>query len=160
MSGPGDGAGPGHAAASLRDCVGRPVMSRATAENLGRVSHVVIDVGNGTARALVVGSGKKAQVVDWTALSGFGPDAVMVGDEASLRSPAGELEEAVAAGRRDLVGARALSTEGVALGAVTDGDLDPETGRLLQVRVGDMVFDAGSLVGMGSYAVVLAVVST
>lgn len=159
MTGPGTapvpGGGQGQPVSSLREAVGRPVMSRASAENLGRVGHLVVDVANRTVRALVVGSGKKAQVVDWSALTGFGPDAVMVGDEASLRAPAGELEEAVAAGKRELVGARALSTEGVALGAVTDADLDPASGRLLQLRVGDMRFDAAHLLGLGSYAAVL-----
>lgn len=141
--------------ASLREAIGRPVMSRATAENLGKVSHVVVDAGNRTARALVIGSGKRAQMVDWAALSGFGPDAVMIGAESSLRTPTGDLEEAVAAGRRDLIGARALSADGVALGSVTDADLDPATGRLLQLLVGSRTIDAGTLLGMGSYALIL-----
>lgn len=142
---------------SLRESIGRPVISRSTAEDLGRVAHVVIDAATHAMPALVIGSGKKAQVVDWPALTGFGPDAVMVNDEAAIRSPTGPIEEATVAGRRELLGARALTEGGVALGQITDVDIDGATGQLLEVRIGDRTVPADHLLGLGSYAAVLSV---
>lgn len=142
---------------SLRESIGRPVISRATAEDLGKVAHVVIDTASHAVPALVVGVGKKAQVVDWPALTGFGPDAVMVNDEAAVRSPSGAVEEATVAGRRSLLGARALTEDGVALGQITDANIDDATGQLIDVVIGDERIAADRLLGLGSYAAVLRV---
>ena len=70
--------------------------------------------------SVVVGRGKKARFVDWAQVSGFGPDAVMVTDETSLRVPADDRERAAAEGKLELVGKRALSELGNELGLLDD----------------------------------------
>jgi len=141
---------------SFRRCAGRKVISRASATELGVVSHLLVDAHLRQIAAVVIGRGKKAQLVQWAQLSGFGPDAVMVGDEAALRPPADDQERAAAEGRLELVGKRALSERGNELGKVEDVTFDPETGALEDLLIDDRHVPAGSLLGSGSYAAVLA----
>jgi uncharacterized protein YrrD len=79
---------------SFRRATGRKVISRASAQDLGAVSHLLVDVERREIVGVIIGRGKKARLVDWAQLSGFGPDAVMVGDEGALRPPADDRERA------------------------------------------------------------------
>ena len=72
---------------SFRRSTGRKVVSRASAKELGAVKHLLIDAEQRQIAAVVMGRGKKAQLVDWAQLSGFGPDAVMIVSEDVLRPP-------------------------------------------------------------------------
>lgn len=140
---------------SFRRATGRKVVSRASARELGAVGHLVVDAERRRIAAVVVGGGRSARVVDWAHLSGFGPDAVMVGDEAALRSPADDRERAAADGKLELVGKRALTERGNALGMVDDVTFDPGTGVVETLLVGGRDIPAGALLGSGRYAVVL-----
>ena len=134
---------------------GRKVVSRASAKELGTINHLLVDATARRIAAIVIGRGKKALLVDWAQLSGFGPDAVMVKDESSLRPPADEREQSAAGGDLDLLGRRALSEAGNELGKIDDVTFDAETGALEDLVIGDRHVPAGSLLGSGSYAVVL-----
>lgn len=140
---------------SFRRSRGRKVVSRASAHELGTVAHLLVDAARGHVAAVVIGHGKKAVVVDWSALSGFGPDAVMVADEGALRPPADDRERAAADGKLDIVGIRALTEHGNALGTVDDVTFDPQTGALEALLVGEREVPAVALLGVGSYAAVL-----
>ena len=83
------------------------------------------------------GDGKKAQLVDWAQLSGFGPDAIMVVDEDALRPPANDRERAATEGNLELVGKRALSERGNELGQIDDVTFDADTGVLEDLLIGD-----------------------
>lgn len=140
---------------SFARAVGRRVVSRATAQELGLVAHLLIDPGRTQVAALVIGKGKNARIVDWDQLSGFGPDAVMLNDEGALREPADERERRAAGGDLELVGKRALSGTGNGLGTIADVTFDPESGRLESLLIGDRDVPPSSLLGIGSYAAVL-----
>ncbi len=138
----------------LRAAVGRPVVARDTAETVGDVQGAVIDVPTRRVVGLQVGKGRKAQVVDWSSLSGFGPDAVVVQGESALREPAGEREEAIVKGDLPLLGARVLTDQGDEAGALDDVEFDETTGVLVDLVAGDNRFRATGLHAIGSYAVV------
>jgi sporulation protein YlmC with PRC-barrel domain len=140
---------------SFRDSVGRKVVSRSSAKELGSVRHLLVDARQRRVAAVVIGRGKKAQLVDWAQLSGYGPDAVMVGDEGALRPPSDDREQAGASGRLELVGKRALSERGNELGELDDVTFDADTGVLEDLLIGARRVPAGSLLGCGSYAAVL-----
>jgi sporulation protein YlmC with PRC-barrel domain len=140
---------------TFRAAVGRKAVSRASAEDLGPVRHLVVDVEHKQVSAVVIGKGRKARIVDWTDLSGFGPDAVMVVDDGALRVPVNDHEKAAVDGKLDLVGKRALSDLGNELGKVDDVVFDPSTGQLESLVVGDQEHPAAALLGAGSYAAVL-----
>lgn len=135
---------------------GRRVVSRASAEVLGPATHLVVDSPPHRIRAVVVGKGRKARLVDWEHVSGVGPDAIMVVDEGALREAADDRERAALGGKLELVGTRALSELGNELGTIDDVVFDPATGLLEQVVVGEQELPAHVLLGAGSYAAVLA----
>ncbi len=140
---------------SFKRSSGRKVLSRASAKEVGAVSHLLVDAQQRRIAAVVIGRGKKAQLVDWAQLSGFGPDAVMVVDEGVLRPPADDRERAAAEGRLELVGKRALSERGNELGELDDVTFDADSGVLEELLIGDRRVPAGSLLGSGSYAAIL-----
>ena len=84
---------------SFRRAAGRKVLSRASAQDLGAVDHLLLDVQRRQIAAVIIGGGKKAQLADWAQLSGFGPDAVMVVDEGALRPGTGRRRREARAGR-------------------------------------------------------------
>ena len=134
---------------------GRKVVSRTTAEELGTVRHLVVDGEQRRIVSVVVGRRRKASLVDWQDLSGFGPDAIMVADEAALRDPVGRHERAAVSGALELRGRRALSDLGNVLGQVDDVIFEPDTGVLETILVGEDEHPAASLLGAGSFAVIL-----
>ena len=140
---------------SFRQAARRKVISRASAQELGAVAHLLVDASRHQITAVIIGRGKKAHLVDWSALSGFGPDAVMVRDEAALRSPADERERDATDGKLELVGKRTLTERGNELGTLDDVTFDAETGALQTLLVGNREIPAGSLLGSGTYAAVL-----
>jgi sporulation protein YlmC with PRC-barrel domain len=140
---------------SFRRAAGRKVISRASARVLGAVDHLLVDAEQRRIAAVIVGRGHKAQLVDWAQLSGFGPDAVMVGDEGALRPPFDDRERAAADGKLALVGKRVLTERGDELGTLDDVTFDPETGFVELLLIDDREIPAGSLLGSGPYAVVL-----
>jgi uncharacterized protein YrrD len=141
---------------SVRGAIGRKVVSRATAHQLGTVAHLLLSADGRQVAAIVVGKGKKAQLIDWAALTGFGADAVMVGDESALRPPADDRERAAAAGKLEVVGRRTLSELGNELGSVADVTFDPQSGAVELVLVEGQEAPAEAVLGSGTYAVVLA----
>jgi uncharacterized protein YrrD len=139
---------------------GRKVISRASAEELGSVSHLVLDSENRRIALVVIGKRRKARVVSWEDLSGFGADAVMVGQDEALRDPRDDREQAAAKGDLELLARRALSDLGNELGTIDDIVFDPASGVLESLVVGEDEQPAGSLLGAGSYAVVVRADST
>lgn len=142
---------------SFRGALGRRVVSRATAHELGAVAHLLTSVDCRQVAAVVIGRGKKAQLVDWVDLSGFGVDAVMVGDESALRSPSDDRERRAAAGKLEVLGTRVLTEAGNELGVVDDISFDPAGGAIELLLVGDRHVRSDTVLGAGSYAVVITV---
>jgi sporulation protein YlmC with PRC-barrel domain len=134
---------------------GRRVISRTSAEELGNLAHIVIDVKRRQISSLVVGKGRKALLIAWGQVSGFGPDAIMIADETALQEPRDDGEQAAADGKLELVGKRALSDIGNDLGTVSDVVFDPDTGAIQSILVGDREHPAVSLLGAGSFAVIV-----
>jgi uncharacterized protein YrrD len=140
---------------SFRQSVGRKVVSRASAKELGAVNHLLIGAQQREVAAIVIGRGKKARLVDWAQLSGFGPDAVMVIDEGALRPPVDGRERDGADGKLEFVGKKALSERGNELGNIDDVTFDAQSGALEDLVIGERSVPAGALLGSGSYAAVL-----
>ena len=141
---------------SFSAAVGRKVVSRQSAEELGTISHLVVDATTRHVTALVVGKRRRARLVEWGRLSGMGPDAAIVETDDVLHEPADDHEHAAADGKLELLGKRALQDTGNELGTIDDVVFDPSTGELLQIVVGETEHPATLLLGAGSYAAVLS----
>ena len=138
------------------DAVGRRVVSRESAEELGPITHLVVDAGSRHITTLVVGKRRRARLIDWNRLSGMGPDAAIVQADDALHEPDGDREDAAASGKLELLGKRVLEESGNELGQVDDIVFDSSSGELLQIVVGATEHPASRLLGAGSYAVVLS----
>ncbi len=141
----------------LSEADGRPVISRASAETVGELRHVVVDAGARSIRALhVAGGRRRAALVDWADVAGFGPDGIVIAGEDAAHPPKDDLEKAVAAGHLDLDGRLVLDDAGRAVGSLEDVLFDEETGRIGAFVAGGAEHDAERLRAIGPYCVVLA----
>jgi len=118
----------------LTETIGERIVSKASAETLGSVDGVVIDVAERTISGLRVGKGKKAKIIPWSAISGVGDAAVVVEGEDVLRVPDEGTEEQQARGDITLIGGLVLSDLGNEYGKVTDVEYDEQTGAIHTIR--------------------------
>jgi uncharacterized protein YrrD len=140
----------------LSEADGRPVLSRASAETVGDLKHVVVDVGAHRITALHVGGRRrKAELVAWADIVGFGPDGIVVTGEDSLRAPADDHEKAVVHGDLDLDGRLVLGDDGNAVGALTDVVFDEATGEITAIVCGEDEIAGARLRAVGPYCVVV-----
>lgn len=137
--------------ASFKEAKGRPVVSRSSAERLGRVGSLVADGSARRVAAVLMGSGRKASAIEWGRVAGFGPDAVVVDDGD------GADDQDLKSGRLDPLGKRLLTDHGDEVGVVDDVEFDPDTAALTAV-LSDQGHRIGAqlLRGIGSYAVVVS----
>ncbi len=141
----------------LSEAGGRPVIARESAETLGTLRHVVVDVATRRITALhVAGRRRKASLVDWSSIVGFGPDGIVVHGEDPTRPPADDRELAVASGKLDLDGRLVLSEKGDSMGALGDVLFDEGSGELSALVAGDEEYDAGRLRAVGPYCVIVS----
>ena len=141
---------------SLTGLLGLPVVSRATAEDVGALTAAVIDIDRRQIVAWQVGKGRRSAVVDHAHLSGIGQAAAMLDDETSLREPTTPDEIDTVKGNRILIGARVLSDTGDVIGTVADAEVDTGSGAVSIIRTSGVDVAADRLRGFGSYALVVA----
>ena len=139
------------------DAKGRKVVSTSTAETVGKLEAFVVDPASQSVVALTV---KKADgdTLPWAALTAFGADAITVPDADAIAVATPEVE-VLSDKHHRVLGKRVLSTDGDELGSVHDLDVDPTTGRLMSLLLQGGQVDAvegNRLIGVGSYAVVVA----
>lgn len=140
----------------LSEADGRPVLSRESAERLGELKHVVVDAGSRRITAIHVGGRKKkAELVDWSAIVGFGPDGIVVGGEGAVRSPGDDLELAVAGGHLDLDGRLVLDDRGNSPGQLTDVIFDEASGEIAAIVCGDEEIPGERLRAVGPHGVIV-----
>jgi uncharacterized protein YrrD len=133
-----------------------PVYTRDSADEIGHVVRFVITPGAHRVGAVhVAGRKRRAQLIDWYSIVGFGPDAVVVDSADSLRGPGGGYEDRVVAGDLDLPGRRVLTDTGYEVGELTDVAFDEATGTLETVHTTRATVRADGLVVIGPYAIVV-----
>ena len=140
----------------LSEADGRPVLSRASAERLGDLKHVVVDAPARRITALhVAGRGRKASLVGWADVVGFGPDGIVVAGDGAVRPPGDDRERAVAGGDLDLDGRLVLDDRGDSQGALTDVVFDEDSGEIGTFVCGDREIPAERLRQIGPFCVIV-----
>lgn len=137
----------------LSDIKGHRVMAAGAATTVGRVSGVVVDPRAGTVVALRVAHAPGGDTLPWPEISGFGPDAVMVGSPDAIRG--GEQRSAPCCTDQELIGKRLLTDGGNEAGTLADLTFDPQDGRISALHLGDRSVPGDHLLACGSYAVVV-----
>ncbi len=133
----------------------RKVVSTDTAETVGKVSGFLVDPASRSVVGLVCKKATKGTVIPWADLTAVGGDAVTISAEDKIIPPEGRLAE-LHDKTHQVLRKRVLSGSGDELGKVTDVEFDPETGRLITLVLEHEEVDGSRLVGVGSYAVVVA----
>jgi sporulation protein YlmC with PRC-barrel domain len=135
---------------SLRGAIGKPVILRETAEQVGDVHFFAVNAADRQVTALVVAKGRRSSVIDWAQIQSVGPDAVIV---EGTREPTSDDDRAVS-GALHPIEKRVLSDRGNELGTTADIEID-DGGSIQTLHVADQVVDGTRLRGVGSYAVVV-----
>lgn len=135
-----------------RAALRKEVVDLTTAETIGAVKGLVIDVETGTISALLVGE----LVLDWGDADGIGRSVVTVERADLLREPRSPAERAALEGTSSPVSKPVYTEDGFAIGTVGDVEFDAVSGRIERLLLGGDAVGGGRLMGVGSYAVVVA----
>ena len=144
---------------SVKSAIGRKVMSADGAVEVGKVKAFVVDQPPRHITALhVAGRKRNPELVDWSSVSGFGPDAVIIVSEGAMREADEDREDLMARHKIDILKARVLDTAGVEHGVVKDATFDATNGALIEIHTStDHVVGVESIHSLGSYAIVVQV---
>ena len=136
---------------------GGRVVNLEDAETLGKVDGYVVDPSKQAVVALRLSKVKgSARFLSWADLHAFGADAVTVSDANRLRPAADDAEERAASKELQVIGKLVLSQSGTALGKGEDVEVDPASGTIVAVDLGEAGTVAGDrIIGLGSYALVV-----
>jgi sporulation protein YlmC with PRC-barrel domain len=140
---------------ALRDLIGRRVVSGGTAEALGEVDGVLVDTTTRQVTDVYVRHGRSDTFVGWDEIDAIGPDAIVLGAAVAPRAPQSDREKAAAGGKLTILGKRVLDDLGFAHGELADLDFDDQSGAVTSISIEDATLAADSLIGIGSYAVVI-----
>ncbi len=137
------------------DLKGHKVVSTSTADTVGKVDGFVLDPATRHLVALELKKTQAGSLVVWPDLAAVGTDVVTVADAEKVIEPDAELTE-LAGKDRSVLKKRVLTECGEDLGSVKDIDFDPKTGELRELLLSDATVAGERLLGIGSYAVVVA----
>lgn len=134
---------------------GRKVVSTSTADTVGKVHELVVDPTTRTVLALELKKTGSGDTLRYSDITAFGEDAVTVSGADKI-TDAGADVVALLGKEHHLIGKRMLSSAGVELGTVTDVEFSPESGQVTAVHLDGALVSGHRLLGVGSYAVVVA----
>lgn len=136
--------------------LGLDVVSTSTAMTIGKIKSFVVDPETSTVAALIL---KKtpgdAELLLYTDLISFGPDAVTVEGEHKLCTSSPVVDHLLGKDH-ELKKKRVLTETGTDLGTVTDVEFAPEGGAVTALVTTEVSVDGSGLIGIGSYAVVVS----
>lgn len=135
---------------SLRAAIGKPVIDRKTADQIGEAAFFAVNAADHRVIALVVSQGRTTSVVPWAEIQSIGPDAVIIN---ASHEPTTD-EDRVVSGALNPLDKRVLSDRGNEIGPATDADVD-EAGAIQNLHVADRLIDGTRLRGVGSYTLVI-----
>jgi uncharacterized protein YrrD len=134
---------------------GYKVVSKATAETVGKITDYIVDPAAGRVAALVLKkTSGDGDTIPWADVAAVGGDALIVATEDVIVSASGELAE-LSEKRHAADGKRVLNTEGVELGKVKDIQFDTATGHIVALDLKGGSLEELTLVAIGSYAVIV-----
>jgi uncharacterized protein YrrD len=142
----------------IREALGRRVVARDTAEEIGQVRQVIIG-RDARITAITTGPFKLGPDgpgwLDWSSIVGFGPDAVVAATALSVRRLASD-EELAAISGGGLLDRPLMTDAGDIVGSIADVEFDTATGRLTAFLVGERAVPLTRLVAIGPFAVIVA----
>lgn len=135
-----------------RGALRKEVVDLSTAETIGRVRELILDLPNSTVSALVVDD----LVLDWADAEGIGRSVVTIESAGVLREAMTQLERDAIAGTSDPLSKPVFTEDGFAIGKVGDIEIDAVSGQLERLLLSDDDVRGSRLMGVGSYAVIVS----
>jgi sporulation protein YlmC with PRC-barrel domain len=141
----------------LSQLVGQRVLAADSGLLLGSVRRLLVEpVGPSVALAQVDGAADgQPSVVEWSAVAGIGPDALMVERADAVRPPAAEHEQRLVQGKLEITGKLVLDESGDALGPLEDLEFDERSGRLLRLHVPGHSVEVDRFIALGPDALIV-----
>lgn len=134
---------------------GRKVVSTGNAATVGKLKSLVVDAAAQRVVALrLTKTSGSGTVLRWPDIHAVGADAITVTGDEKVVEPDAEIIE-LDGKAHTLVGKQVLNTAGHRLGSVVDVDFDPADGRITSVLMQDHAVDGSTLLGVGSFAVIV-----
>ena len=104
---------------SINVLIGRPVLSRATANKLGETSDLIVNPAQGEMAGLLLQvSDGSIRCVESRQIHGFGPDAVMISDDESAIPAQDSPLKALPLAKNNLIGVNVVTEGGKLLGQI------------------------------------------
>ena len=104
---------------SINVLIGRPVLSRATANKLGETSDLIVNPAQGELAGLLLQmSDGSIRCVESRQIYGFGPDAVMISDDESAIPAQDSPLKALPLAKNNLIGVNVVTEGGKLLGQI------------------------------------------
>lgn len=129
------------------EIIGRAVVAREGAEDVGKIKDLVVDPSGRQVLGFVVGEGllKSTKVAPWMGIQAIGPDSVIVSASTSIVKVA-EAPDIKAVLDKDLSirGLRLQTTDGKDLGKIDDFQFDEKTGAVLGYELSGGIFGRNS----------------
>ena len=134
----------------------RKVVSRDDAEDVGRIKAFVLDDAVRRVVALQVSGRKRgAELVDWSRVTGFGPDAVVVDAADARRKTQDDRERDTVRGDVAVLGAAVIDDRGDRCGTVRDFRFDTESGDIEAVLGEGEEWGPDDVISLGTFALVV-----
>jgi uncharacterized protein YrrD len=135
------------------EAIGRKIVSTSTAATVGKVSGFVVDPAVSSVVALQV-KASSGEVLRWSELTAFGTDAVTVSAQDKVAAATDDIAR-LSGKEHKIIGKRVLTVRGDEMGHAADVIFDEQTGRVTALALSDGNSASCSIVGIGSYAVVV-----
>jgi sporulation protein YlmC with PRC-barrel domain len=140
----------------LSQLIGQRVLAADTGLLVGSLRRLMLDpAGPAVKMAQVDRADGPLGIVDWSAVTDIGPDAVTIEHADAVRPPDGGDEERLVQGKLELTGKLVLDEGGDALGPLEDLEFDERSGRLLRVHVPGHVVEVERIVALGPDALIV-----
>ncbi len=138
------------------EVIGRSVVSTSAAVAVGKVKSLVVDPKSAQVVAVLLKKTEgDGELLLWSELTAFGPDAVTVAEASAIRVEDPSVDNLLGKDH-ELKSKRVLTEDGFELGKVVDVEFDPDTGTVIALLLTDESVAGDRLLGVGSYAVIVA----
>lgn len=136
----------------MTKALGRQVISSDDATTIGHVKTLLLDQTGRHVEALhIAGRGRRAELLAWADVAGFGPDAVIARPGAVLHAVADTQQEDMVRGRIAVLGGKVLGADGFARGIVNEVAFDVVSGAVHSIVVDGVGVPGAAVISLGHH---------
>lgn len=136
----------------MTKALGRRVISSDDARTLGAVKTMVLDqTGRHIESLHIAGRARRAELLAWSDVAGFGPDAVIAAPGAVPHPVVDEQQADMVRGRITVLGGKVLGIDGFERGIVNEVAFETASGAVHSIVVDGVGVPAAAIRSLGHY---------